>query len=281
MTICLINGLRNHGVDLDHLKKMNLEKPILCEKLELYYDHIPTEKKNMLVKISKIRGLTDTRLNTNCTWAQHMTGEAGVLALNRIETHYKYLQENGLAASIEYFQHPKHKINLSYLDKEDIYVVTDGNHRTVFAKMINAPYIFAEVEIYKHNYTSEAYYLHYKKLLKDLKESAEELNFHIQDRRIMYKDISLNTHEIPCYSSFNFNQEEMFWIKNRFRDIHEQLNFIEKRMRLFYFLNNKQKIRICSTLSHVRHVDHLKNAMNKDLLYSSLAQLYEGGYVYK
>ncbi|PGV66904.1 hypothetical protein COD94_03930 [Bacillus cereus] len=147
--------------------------------------------------------------------------------------------------------------------------------------MINAPYIFAEVVTHKYNYTSENYYLHYKKLLEDLEASVNKLNFHIQNWRIMYEDFSINTHDIPHYSSFNFTQEKMLWIKNRFRDIHEQLNFIETRMRLFYILNNKWKIRICSALSHVRHVDHLKNAMNKDLLYSSLAQLYEDGYVYK
>ncbi|MED3325523.1 hypothetical protein P4409_00020 [Bacillus thuringiensis] len=281
MANCLMDELRTYGINLDHLKKMNQEKPILCEELELYYDCIPNEKKNMLVKISKIKGLTDTRLNTNCTWAQHMTGEAGVLALNRLETHYKYLQENGLAASIEYFQQPEHKINLSYFDKEDIYVVTDGNHRTVFAKMINAPYIFAEVVQYKYNYTSESYYLHYKKLLKNLEISAEKLNFYIQDGKIMYKNVFINTHDIPSCSSLNFTQEIMPLVNNRFKDIQDQLNFMEERMRLFHFLNSKWKLRICSFLSHVRHVDHLKNAINKDLLYSSLAQLYEDGYVYK
>ncbi|MGH0589373.1 hypothetical protein ACQVQY_25430 [Bacillus mycoides] len=275
MTTCLMDELRNYGVNLGHLKQMEQEKPILYKELEMYYDCIGAEKKDMLVEISKIKGLTETRLNPNCTWTQHITGEAGVLALNRIEKHHIYLQKNGLSALIEYFQQPKHKITLNYFDKEDIYVVADGNHRTVFAKMINAPYMFAEVVPWKYNHTSHQYYLHHKKLLKDLKISAERLNFTIQNGKLMYNDIPLNTYDIPFYSRFNFPQTEMISIKRRFTDIQNQLSFLEVKMRLFYFSSKKWKIRICKTMSH------MDNNIDTQLLYGSLVQLYEDGYVYK
>ncbi|MBY0598967.1 hypothetical protein [Bacillus bingmayongensis] len=269
----LFQELCKCGVDSEHLIKTDQEKPISSEELERYYDYVKEEEQKKLVDVTKIKGLTDTRLNVNGTWWEHFNGEAEVLAHNRIETLFERLKEKGLLRFIFSFEESRYCVPLAYFDKEDIYFAYgDGNHRTVFAKIVNAPYIFAKVSYYKYNPVSERNYIQYKKWFQDLCSSVEKLGFRIEQGWIKYKDVSIIDIDIYMPSNFNLSDKDMNFIHEKFKNLQKELTFIEEKVRLLRFFSLKWKIRICTLFSH------WGDDFNKMILYGALASLLEEGY---
>lgn len=273
MNSTLMQELQESGVDMDHVAKMDQEKPLSLARFESYYDFIEEDETYKLVDVKKLKGLTDSRLDVNCTWLEHFNGKAGVLADNRIENLLNKLKVNGYSSFVHSFQKPIYGVPLAYFDKEDIYIAYgDGNHRTVFAKIVNAPYIYARVSYYRYNSESEHNYLLYQKLLKELYKKIKEFGFSIENNSVVYKGVIVIMN-IPGYYRFDFNSEDMYLIQNRINIVQQQLDFIWEKNRSFKYLNFKWKIRICKLL------ENFGTDYDKQLLYGVLACLYEEGYV--
>ncbi|MDQ0418907.1 hypothetical protein J2Z48_003112 [Croceifilum oryzae] len=102
--------------------------------------------------MDKIMGLPIGRMERDRSWWEHLTYQAGCLEPDRIKSLQEELETKGRDAFIESFALEEYQIPLRYYPSMDQYYGSyDGTHRIVWAKLVNAPYIRAKVEVYERN----------------------------------------------------------------------------------------------------------------------------------
>ncbi|PTM52175.1 hypothetical protein [Desmospora activa] len=169
------------GVPRQHLEQMRKE----IIHAHSYYRHFykkEVEEKNVLVPVNKIRGLLESRGDPGYSWLDHITYRAGCLW--RLENFKPWLEELGLETFRKSFADPGYSVELYYYDQEDAYYVGgDGNHRTTWAKIVNAPYISAWVT---RKCFLPGHYENYKLLRAkkaELVQTVKEYGLHLREWR--------------------------------------------------------------------------------------------------
>lgn len=156
--------LIKRGISKDHLDQMKKELVQLDIGYHYFYDMVDTEE-DVLVPVNKIQGLSSTRGEANRSWFNHIARKAGGLSLTRLNSLRRSLENQGLESFRESFKEREYQVRLIHYDEEDNYYVGgDGNHRTVWAKIVNAPSICARVSRYKINHKNRTNYQAVRKL---------------------------------------------------------------------------------------------------------------------
>lgn len=160
------------------------------------------EKNKILVPVSKIVGL-GMREEAGYSWWHHYIGSIGDLALNRLIELEQNFKKMGLIKFMQSFIDEKYcdQVDFIYYVDHDIYFAINGQHRTVMAKLVDAPYILAEVLNLEIN--SEKQKQNEKKgmIIEEVNTLLSILDLNISGRGAYWKDVLV----IPLRLKFNLN----------------------------------------------------------------------------
>ncbi|SFX79372.1 hypothetical protein SAMN04487866_12617 [Thermoactinomyces sp. DSM 45891] len=178
------------GVSSEHIQVLKNEiVQGMDSDLQECFEYVETVER--LIPVDKIVSLPRFRRGRDGTWWDHFNCQAGSIVEVRIESLRRSMEQKGLESFIHSFSLPKYKVRGCYYPRLDqYYIEQDGTHRTLWAKVVDAPYIYARVEIYKLVKEKYRNYL----MLLSLKESWYELlrkchlSWHYDNNMVMYGD---------------------------------------------------------------------------------------------
>lgn len=159
------------------------------------------------VEVSKIRGL-GMRGECGESWADHISFSVGTLSKKRIND---FINDNNLLEktrgeinelfSSENFIRFRDNVKLNYYKEEDVYFVSNGNHRTMLAKLFNVSHIRAEVSVHKLSEKSYGNYKRYKEMKHQLFNLVDEIGCTLKKREnIIHVDFDVYYEEVYVYS---------------------------------------------------------------------------------
>jgi len=170
------------GVSPEHLDKMKKEIVQGHDHYHYFYDYVG-EKETFIVPVNKIKGLS--RGEDGRTWWDHITSKAGNLSWIRIQNLRRRIEEKGLEEFRRSFEDPSYRVELNYYDYEDSYYVGgDGNHRTLWAKIVDAPFICARVSRYSLSPTKWINYQNVQDWKEKLRSLLERYNLQLVNGHI-------------------------------------------------------------------------------------------------
>ncbi|WP_100404259.1 hypothetical protein [Bacillus solitudinis] len=171
---CLEEKLRNFGISSSYIQFLK-EEVLEVDKYSNYYDVEQTE--SLLVPVNDIVAL-GMRGVSNCTWWEHATYEVGDLENSRMSrfeennnlSQLRIDQISAIFASDNFADH-NDAVKLNFYQEEGKYFVTNGNHRVMWAKLLNIPFIKSKVTHFTFNPEQyENYMIHH-----DLKMELQTL----------------------------------------------------------------------------------------------------------
>jgi hypothetical protein len=247
------------GVPQSHIDRMKRDTCLSSCDYQLFYEFAGEEEIEDLrmVPVEKVGGLTGSRGEGGASWWDHFTGKVGNLDLVRIERLKEKLKALGLDHFRSTFAHPEYKIELGYYPWHDAYIVeSDGNHRTIWAKIVGAPTIAARVYRFLPD--------HYKRYQR-LVERKKQFENTVKHYNLIWKDSDLlaGEEQIPVwhfgrgyYNRRRYETDENIqWMMKeydrmekrlkRLGEIHERLSrFKNERIRdlLLRFLSLRSEI---------------------------------------
>lgn len=137
--------LINSGLKKEHIE--NIKKTVLqIEDINSDIYERTREQNKTLVPVSRVVGL-GMRGKGGYSWWDHYIGSIGDLSLNRLNKLEKNLMKMGLTKFMHSFIDEKYSdpVIFNYYVDQDVYFAINGQHRVVMAKLVNAPFILAEV----------------------------------------------------------------------------------------------------------------------------------------
>lgn len=186
------------GVSKEYLKMIQKETPkkrsLLSDfNFNIYYEDNENEKEQN-VPVHKIKMLSREGL-PNDSWfdlsinAKYNTSN---IDLSRIDEALTYLiNSSSLSSYHQSLITDIQPVPFEYYDEHDIYTVGhNGNHRTILAKLTNAPYIRGVVKTYNFNANKYKAYTQIKNAIKEFDSVLDQLGFYPDDddELIYYKN---------------------------------------------------------------------------------------------
>lgn len=160
--------LLKKGLSLDHIAYLKDNNPKSLDEYYSYYDYIPLkDKKDVLVVTKKIIGID--RANNRASFFNNAVGRCkSELNIYRMATAIEHIREDTLKQLHDWYENLYDSVDLIYFIDADVYQVgCDGNHRSLYANIIDAPLIKANVRCYKCNEKKQKTFLYYKKICSD------------------------------------------------------------------------------------------------------------------
>ncbi|WP_455931443.1 hypothetical protein [Priestia aryabhattai] len=277
------------GVSKEHISFLKQNKLKSLGELAEFFELGKVEEVK-LVPVSKIKGLNGLRGASNYSWLDHADGKAGNLCKRRLDSFQKKLDNTSLDSFRKWFESDEFlnthdKVQFNYYDKYDEYYVGNGNHRTLWAKLVDAKYINARVVTHHYNFVKhENYKKNYEEYHQKIKNSDEnflkllntcnlELKYgdnKVERDQIAYEDFRISTYKSPHLDSkYRINYNNKSSIKEYFRLLRDKKVLLEKIMdRYFFCLNIPRKwrvkfIEVRISQSKEYHSYHLLKALNK------------------
>lgn len=184
--------LLQKGLSAEHIAYLKANNPNDFFEYYEYYEHISeNDKKNVLVETKKIIGIS--RTNVNASFYDNAAGRCkSELNVYRMATVIEHIKNDALGQLYAWYENLYDPVNLIYFSDEDVYEVgRDGNHRSLYANIIGAPLIKADVAYYSRNDEKYKTFLHFKEICCKFKLKSVE------------QDIYGNTE-----FTFSYNNEE-------------------------------------------------------------------------
>jgi hypothetical protein len=230
------------GVLFEELQKAKKEKLQNYRSLfSLYQRNYEEDTHLELVPVDKIISLTDTRGEFGRTWWDHISSKAGSLDSLRKRYLFDQLSKKGLHSFRSSFAEEEYKVTMYHFVEHNCYAVeNDGNHRTTWAKVLNAPFIAAEVT--RCRAIPEKY-----NNLKEIEKSKGELsklithyNLTYDGTSILYKNQMITDVFIPepCWNSFDSAKKQFEYYSELIAcavELHKELNslnWIKRKKRI-------------------------------------------------
>ncbi|MFC7443085.1 hypothetical protein [Laceyella putida] len=228
--------LIEQGVSKEHILQMKEIKVKNHEPLFWKYHNGILTKETMLVPLEKIKGIT--RCSPGFSWWDHFILRKGDLVDSRMESLLSSLKKKGLEEFRNTFIDEKYKVSLFHFVDHDIYFVcNDGNHRTIWAKIVGAPFIMADIERYEFPKDEENIKL-IESIHREYLNLLNSMNLVHSEGEVVYKD----QHVLP-FESFEItdwtNTEQIRLAKATYK-----CNVIELRELIDLYI----KISVCGTL---------------------------------
>ncbi|MBX4163787.1 hypothetical protein [Priestia megaterium] len=152
------------GVSREHILFLRQSKVKSLGEIGEFFQSNGTEEVE-LVPVSKIKGLN--RGTPGFSWLDHAEMIAGNLSPSSFQSFQQRLEETSLESFREWlksesFLETNDVVTFNYYAECDEYYAYEGNHRTLWAKLVDAKYIKAKVNKYHYN---SAKHSNYKKKL--------------------------------------------------------------------------------------------------------------------
>ncbi|MGG4392111.1 hypothetical protein COK01_24805 [Priestia megaterium] len=239
------------GISKEHIDLLKKEKLKSDIELEKYFDldsKVRDDTKFELVPVSKIKGLNRHRGEAGYTWLDHVEKKAGGLDKRKFESIQQKLDNTSLEEFKEWFSSDsfpmkQDKLTLFYYADYDEYYVGNGNHRTSWAKLVDAEYIKANVITYRYNPIKYTNFQKVKRLEENFFQLLNICNLHYNLRQdlVEYKGWSVVIHK-PLIITSNTTQIQ---ITNYILKLNKDMDFIVKLMnKYFLFLRLPKKLRM-------------------------------------
>lgn len=128
------------GVDPDHIQRMKNLRQHDYSRLNYFFEEVGY-REDVIIPVEKIHGIS--RGESGKTWWDHLVGRAGNIAGNRVERLLNSFLASGLNEFRRSFSDPDYAVKYADYDEErDAYYIDgDGNHRTLWARIVDAPQI--------------------------------------------------------------------------------------------------------------------------------------------
>ncbi|QIZ08453.1 hypothetical protein HFZ78_18495 [Priestia megaterium] len=269
--------LLDAGVSEEHLSFLLEDKLKNDKSFKCFFECIDQQRENQLVPVKKIKGLSRLRGEAGFSWWDHALRKAGNIAGNRLEENDKRLQSTTLDEfRISFGSNNFPAVELNYYNKfDEYYVSSDGNHRTLWAKLVDADNIKARVYNYKYNPIKHESYKRIQGILSDYTKLVHVANFEMKEG---IKEGELEYNGWPVYSLkfpniYDYLNEEQ--ISNFKNYVYKNIKMIENIMdRYFKFskIPDKWRMKLFKLL-----INHLNN--ENEYIYENLVTLQEQGWV--
>ncbi|ARI75657.1 hypothetical protein [Halobacillus mangrovi] len=191
--------LLRKGVKQEHILDLSNEKVKSDKVYRSFFDYDPHYDAEVLVPVNKIKGLTFSRGKENYSWWDHANMKAGNIDPHKFRGLQEKLEETTLVEFEKWFVDKNFPMMQLYYyeDFDEYYVGSDGNHRSIWAKLIDAKYIKAEIVKYRINHQRyEKYKLHEKEkqknhekielLKKNFEKDIQDFGFTIKENNVEF-----------------------------------------------------------------------------------------------
>ncbi|MYL37359.1 hypothetical protein [Halobacillus litoralis] len=257
-TACTPNKLENllldKGVRDFHITRMKNEKTLDVSEYNIYYD---LQGERTLKKIPVDRIKTTNRVNPNVvSWFELAFAPHGInLSSDRLHRCLlKFKDSINLQSYYDFFVsdecRKKNPISFNYYDKDNIYTASAGNHRTIFAKITDTPYIKANTDIFTFNQQKYSNYVKLKSAFLKFEKSLEAFNLCLDEiyeaKCISYRgEFFIGVFDNSyLYNYFLFKDKEYYFISSlvsqdhTINDIISDLSLLSSQ---FYDIEEKSK----------------------------------------
>ena len=159
--------LRRLGISEQHIKYIKNTKPQVLNDFINYYERDEDRDKiNVLVQPYKIVDIP--RANNQESLYSNAAGVCeSELDIGRMTKAICHIKNDSLQQIYYWYEDMYHPISLNYYEEDDCFAVGgDGNHRALYALIVNAPAIKANVYYWRKNNASYEAYLKYKEACK-------------------------------------------------------------------------------------------------------------------
>ena len=182
--------LLQKGVSAEHVAYLKDKHPHNCDEYYDYYEHISEkDEKNALIETKKIIGIS--RTNINASFYDNAAGRyKSELNVYRMAEAINHICDDTLGQLYAWYENLYDPVALVYFSDEDIYKVgRDGNHRALYASIVGAPLIKAEVAYYRRNEVKYNTFLYFKEVFSEYElESVESDNYNHAEVTFRYNN---------------------------------------------------------------------------------------------
>lgn len=225
--------LHQKGLSLKHIASLKSRRPDHLNDYYTYYDHISNnDKKEILVEPQKIVGID--RANKNASFFDNATGRCNTeLNVYNMATAIEHISNDTLEQLYTWYKNLYNPVALIYFSDEDVYDVgRDGNHRSLYANIIGAPLIKADVDYYMRDEEKYNAYLNYKKLCSDYALLSVQLN----DNGVSEATFLYNNKEYTV-AGYAYPFKDMQCSKEQIAELAEQLNYDFKHLKFDWLIS--------------------------------------------
>lgn len=214
--------LINIGIKEEHIKWLKETKLLSRPSNSECYD---SKKMNdIVVPVEKIVGL-GLRGESNESWWDHYEGTKGVLSRRRLVELKRSLEKQGLERFIGTFLDKKYtdQLRMVYYSDQDLYFVSEGQHRTTMAKVVNTPSMLINEVIYMElNLEKQKRFEHKKQMQNKLEVLLDKLDFEIKGNEFYWKDIFV----APVKANFDYEKRRIY-SESLFVEVESLESFVE------------------------------------------------------
>ncbi|MGP4073754.1 hypothetical protein ACTWQB_14510 [Piscibacillus sp. B03] len=226
---------------LDFLEEECLESP---ERYYKTYSQINNSEEMQLVPTDLIKGIDTMRSKSRKSWFYNLiNADECNFRISTIKEFLSKITPTDLENFRESFKNEKYSgDNLRFVYFEDegkYFAVSGGSHRTLFAKLVNAPYVYAKVTRYKLNQLKTKNFNDINQLTNELKSLVQELGLNCTQKECY-------THKSYCLINYKtipllrFENKRILDFANQGR-VNELYNIIEKQIDYLKLLKNKHE----------------------------------------
>lgn len=232
------------GVSQSHIDRMKRERCTTSSEYHLFYEEVGKTEYDVPVPVRKIQGLTGSRGKDGASWWDHFTGKAGAIERDRIEYLKGKLEEIGLERFREHFAEYRYSVDLGYYPEHDLFIVeNDGNHRTIWAKIVGAPTISAVVHHFQ--FLPDHYERHkrVKKRKEQFDSTLDQYHLRWEDHKLFFGDLPISNFDPGYYNRNNYQDDyRAEWIIRSFDEMEKKIHRIGEIHRVLAWIK-KESIR--------------------------------------
>lgn len=159
--------LISKGISKDHIANIKTEKLNQEVGFYKYYESVDSEEVEILVQTNKINGIH--RASSQHSIFNNAAGKCySELNVLKMATAITEIQEKSLSQLYDWYERGCYPVRLVHYLDDDIYAVSgDGNHRCLYARVIGAPVIRAEVSKQRINHEKKENYQYSQRLKEE------------------------------------------------------------------------------------------------------------------
>lgn len=252
------------GINPGHIKYIKENRPEFDADYSDYYEQdSDNDRERVLVEPKKIKGIT--RANFDLSYYANANGEGSSnLNVFRMAEAVEHIKNDELKEIYKWYKDLYDPVKLIYYSDDDVYVVgSDGNHRSLYAIIANAPMIRADVRYYKKDINKYQAFLRMLSILRQY-DLRLEWNQAYTDKEFIFKfrDLEYSVRGYIDPKNFEgYDHDKMNQLENQLESDWKYLgnnklifylsrySFL-KRLFLKIFINEEQALRI------EKHIDN-------------------------
>lgn len=142
-----------------------------------------------IIPTEKIVGFNSFRGSNNKSLWEHYTGKEGDIKRSRIERQLSIWDQSGIKAYKESFMEEDFHVQLECItDLDKYYITSGGNHRLMMAKIVQAPFIAADVYYNKLVEEKKIEFNELKEIKGQINDYLETLNLKLDEDILSWGD---------------------------------------------------------------------------------------------